>query len=93
MAYYVHREHPDATTVNFLLSLGAVKVSDCSDKHSTWSLKYKKLYIPIGSIVHDLGHLIDEIYKQAYNEGVGNGKQSAITTINQHILDLVFKRK
>jgi hypothetical protein len=93
MAYYAHRDHKDKKTEEFLLSIGAVKIDDCSEKHSVWSLFYRRIYIPLEKPVHHVGDLINVVHSQAYNEGMGAGKQEAITIIHQHISDLVFDRK
>jgi len=93
MAYYSHREHPDKSTVDFMSSMGSIRVSDCSPKHSVWSLYYRKIYIPLDKIVNDIGKLMDVLYSQAYSEGRSAGKQESLTTINQHFSDLLFKQK
>jgi hypothetical protein len=40
-----------------------------------------------------MGDLINVAYTQAYIEGIGVGKQEALTVINQTLSNLVFDRK
>lgn len=93
MAYYAHREHPDKTTQDFLLSIGAVALDDISPKHSVWSFFHKRLYIPLEQPIHHMGDLINTVYSQAYNEGIGVGKQDAVNIIHKSFSDLIFDRK
>jgi hypothetical protein len=91
MAFYEHRHHPDVATVNFLGSIGGVQLNDCSDLHSVWSLYGRKIYILLTENVVCMEDVINVFYRQARLEGVGYGKQEALTIINQHLSNLIFR--
>ena len=93
MAYYSHREHPDSSTVDFMHSIGAVQIQEITDKHSVWALSFRRIAIPLDETVHEYLDLLDIIQSQSYNEGFAAGKHSAVTKINQHLSDLVFKHQ
>ena len=92
MAHYTHIEHTDAATIDFLLSIGAVQVPDCSETHSVWVLGLR-IYIPLREPIHNLMDLLQVVNNQSYNYGVQSGKQIAVTQINQHFSNLVFNRQ
>lgn len=93
MAYYLHRDHPDEATVNYLKFLGGMPVPDVSDKYSVWHVCFRRIYVPLDFHVHDIGELLTVVNTHAYAEGVMAGKQEALTTINQHFSNLVFNNK
>lgn len=93
MAYLGIRPHPDNLTSDFLTSIGGIELTSCSDDHSVWSVYQRHVYIPFNKVIHNMNDLLDFIYSQAYDSGVENGKQRALSTLNQEMSNIVFGNK